>query len=74
MDQPNFMKTSNDSSKDDGLGFDLPDWSGMADSGLKVDPSLAVQLCEEHYARLPEKARRYLQEMRCKRNYVEFSL
>jgi hypothetical protein len=46
----------------------------MEDSGLKVDRSLAVRLCEEYYAQLPENARRYLQEARSKQVHVEFVL
>ena len=68
------MKNSNELSKDDRVELDLPDWSGMEDSGLKVDRSLAVRLCEEYYARLPDNARRYLQEARSKQTYVEFVL
>jgi len=68
------MTNSNESARDDGLDLELPDWSGMHDSGLQVDRSLAVRLCEEYYARLPEKARRYLQDQRSKQRYVEFVL
>ena len=46
----------------------------MDNSGLKVDPSLAFRLCEEYYARLPEKARRYLEEQGSRQTYVEFIL
>jgi hypothetical protein len=68
------MKSSHESPKADGAELDLPDWSGMEDSGLKVDRALAVRLCEEYYARLPEKARRYLEEQRSKQTYIEFEL
>jgi hypothetical protein len=68
------MKNLNESLKPDAVHLELPDWGGMDDSGLRVDPSLAVRLCEEYYARLPEKARRYLEEQRSKQTHVEFIL
>ena len=74
MARRSFMRNSNESARNDKVELDLPDWSGMEDSGLKVDRSLAVRLCEEYYARLPENARRYLQEERNKQSYVEFVL
>jgi hypothetical protein len=68
------MKQSNALSKQTDVDLDLPDLSAMEDTGLKVGRSLAVRLCEEYFARLPEKARRYLQEERDKQTHVEFSL
>jgi len=68
------MKNSNESAKNARVDLELPDWSGMDDSGLKVDRSLAVLLCEEYYARLPARARRELQEQRRKQTHVEFVL
>jgi hypothetical protein len=68
------MKNLNDSGNDNDAALELPDWSGMEDSGLKVDGSLAVRLCEEYYARLPDSARSYLEERRSRQVYTEFVL
>ena len=74
MDHKSFMKNSSDSANPDAFHLELPDWSGLEDSGLRVDRALAVQLSEQYYARLPESARRYLEERRSRQVYTEFSL
>ena len=41
--------------KADASDLELPDWSGMVDSGRLVDPKVALSLIEHYYRLLPNK-------------------
>lgn len=39
--------------------LEFPDWSGMDDSGARVSPDAAYQLCEQYRAWFPEWAEQW---------------
>jgi len=67
------MKNLNEASKASADDLEFPDWSGMLDTGLNVDPATAFRLCEKYYAKLPDATKQALLERR-KDCPVEFIL
>ena len=69
----NYMKNSEASRKSSPPDLDLPDWSGMVDSGRRVSPVAALNHIEEYYRLFPKAARRSRQQ-RILVDFPEFEL
>jgi hypothetical protein len=68
------MKNSSAQPNPNPVELDLPDWSGMVDSGIFVDAATAFRLCEEYATRFPEILQRFQKERLEQKCVVEFRL
>ena len=74
MEPPNFTKKSKEpAGRGDRIDLELPDWSGMDDSSVRISPEAAFQLCEQ-YPLLLRKNRAHVLDNRSEPCMVEFVL
>jgi hypothetical protein len=74
MELPNFTKKSKEpAAPGDRIDLELPDWSGMDDSSVRITPHAAFRLCE-HYPLLLRKNRADVLGNRSEPCIVEFVL
>lgn len=73
MEPRNFIKRSKTPAAPADIDLELPDWSGMDDTSVRITPEAAFGLCE-HYPIVARQARPGSQNDRPPKCTVEFVL